>query len=183
MSEQTVIFWFSGTGNSFHVAERLATNIPGGLLKAVVSPAPVVFSVNTHVILVAPVYAWGLPAAVSRFVDSLSVDNIVKVSLVLTFGGAPGGAVANAAKQFRQLGVRRVDAYSLKMVDNYPPFGGAPKPEKAEKQLLSAEYKLSRVIKNILANTPHPPSFGSRFLSIPSLLLTILFRRGVKTSR
>ena len=59
-----MIYYFSGTGNSLHVARQLADRLCEQL-------SPIVNPVLTHdksIGLVFPVYSWGIPSVVDNFI-------------------------------------------------------------------------------------------------------------------
>ncbi|MDT8390228.1 MAG: EFR1 family ferrodoxin [Lentisphaeria bacterium] len=182
MAESTVIFWFSGTGNSYYVARRICDGLPGADLRPVVSRGEVKLLPDTHVILVAPVYSWAPPRAVQQFINRLPGRNVTRVTAVLTHGAAPGGAAALTAGQFRRAGMPNARVFTMRMVENYPPFGGAPKQEKIDKFLTAAETQLGIIRQAIAEGKHHPPSAGSRLLVIPSLLINALFRKTLPRS-
>lgn len=182
MTESTVIFWFSGTGNSLHVAREITELIPNTELLPVPTRGNVDISPETHLVLVSPVYSWAVPRVVQRFITRLPSQNISRVTVVLTHGAAPGGAAALAAREFSRTGISNVNVFTIRMVENYPPFGGAPKREKIDKFLAESEIKLENILKDIKEGNNHPPSLGSRILMVPSLLINALFQRTLPRS-
>lgn len=182
MAEFTRVFWFSGTGNSFHVARAISDGLSTTDPRPVTDRGPVNMSSATRVFLVCPVYSWGFPRAVQRFVRRLPGQKISSATVILTHGSAPGGAAAVAAREFSRVGVTRVNVYTIRMVENYPPFGGAPEREKIDTLLRTAEKRLSDIIKDVGEGKSHPPSFGSRMLMIPSMLMNRLFQKSLRRS-
>jgi len=72
---KTQIFWFSSTGNSLCVARDIAQAIGGeveltAIPQALKAPVPVTAQ---SLGIVFPVYIWGLPALVRRFVEQLDI--------------------------------------------------------------------------------------------------------------
>lgn len=177
----TTVFWFSGTGNSLHVAKLIADQLPAARLWPIAAGVDNVGEVGEQIILVCPVYAWGIPAIVERFIRDMPVTGVEKASAVLTHGGVPGGAGAVARSRLRKRGLHRVKVYSVRMVDNYPPFGGPPtEEEKRQKLLVQGENELSGVISAIVAGRAGKNALGNRFFRAIGTLLHPLFRMSLK---
>lgn len=177
----THVFWFSGTGNSLAVAKRLAAATAADaclpITAATASPVPP----HNHLILVFPVYAWGVPAIVERFIAALPQMVAGRATVVVTHGGAPGPAAAVAAAMLAEKGIARIATHAIRMVDNFPPFGGPPRPAKAEKRLLLAAATVAALCVTV-AN-PAPADSGAGRYRVGRLLarpLNALFRRWMK---
>lgn len=126
---KTIIYWFSGTGNSLAVAKELATSCDAELIpmaKALKNPPPAADRVG----LVFPVYAFCPPALVARFVEKLNAAPGAYVFAVVTYAGAPGGTLEVLRRLLKNRGFELAASWGVKMPENYPPFGGAPAPEK-----------------------------------------------------
>lgn len=126
---KTVIYWFSGTGNSLAAAKALAESCGAELVpmaKALKNPAPDADRIG----LVFPVYGFCPPALVARFVENLNIAPETYIFAVVTYAGAPGGTLAVLRKLLKNRGLELAASWGVKMPENYPPFGGAPAPEK-----------------------------------------------------
>ncbi len=134
---KTVIYWFSGTGNSLAVAKELAKArgdaelVPmARVLKKMPPPA-------ARIGLVFPVYGWGPPALVARFVEKLNASPNSYIFSVITYAGNPGGTLTTLQRLLQKRGLNLAAGWGVKMPENYPPLGGAPAPEK--QQTINAE--------------------------------------------
>jgi ferredoxin len=129
---KTVICWFSGTGNSLAVAKALASAwgdtelVPLAHVQGALPPAE-------RVGLVFPVYGWGPPAPVVRFIEQLTLPPETVVFAVATYAGTPGGTLEMVRQMLRARGLRLAAGRGVKMAENYPPLGGAPAPERQRK--------------------------------------------------
>ena len=148
-----MIFTFSGTGNSFHVAKRVCNAL--GVEKTFVSTA-VKFkrwmfdAKGEDVGFVFPVYYSGLPSMVAEFAENVEVRTPGKVFCIATCGGLSG--IAGEMLQ-EKLGNRlKVDAfYDIEMPDNYV-IGFDLQPAEKQKELLDAsEVKIDEIIASIKA--------------------------------
>lgn len=80
--------------------------------------------------LVFPVYGWGPPVLLERFVRKLKAAPETYLFAVATCAGHPGGAVSIVRQLFQKRGRDLSAAWTVTMPENYPPLGGAPVPGK-----------------------------------------------------
>ncbi len=103
---KTTMYYFSGTGNSFALARKIADgleeaeliSIPGMMKENQIEPATPSFG------LIFPVYAWGPPRIVSEFIEKLHPRSEQYVFAVATCGGAPGGTLQQVQRQLQEKG-------------------------------------------------------------------------------
>jgi hypothetical protein len=112
---KTVLYYFTGTGNSLAVAEGLSRKLGDCELVPIASLAvgsgPVVPSAD-RVGIVTPIYFFGLPSLVLLFAGRLDIRKVKYIFAVVTMGGSGGirGAAAarpNPAKRSRWQGTGR----------------------------------------------------------------------------
>lgn len=149
MSEK--IYWFSGTGNSLAVAKALAEKRPDAEL------IPIAEAVNhppaaADVIgIVCPVYAWGPPALVARFIRKMKVLPESYVFTVMTYAGSQGGAPLLIRSMLQDRGLDLHAAWGVKMPENFPPLGSAPAPEKQKEINAKADQKIAQIVGELSA--------------------------------
>ncbi|MCR4647564.1 MAG: EFR1 family ferrodoxin [Lachnospiraceae bacterium] len=146
-----MIFYFSGTGNSEHVARFLAEKTDD----CVISISECVKTMHydfklkkrERIGFVYPVYAWGLPYIVEQFLKSLSLEKYGKhyTYSVATCGAATGGADMQLAKLLSKRGLSLHATFAIKMVDNYTVVFNVKNEEKNAKINDSAEEQLKNV--------------------------------------
>jgi ferredoxin/flavodoxin len=146
----TVIYWFSGTGNSLHLARRLAEGLGDAELvsiaRAMRTGEPP--RLAERVGLVFPVYAWGPPAIVHRFIERFSAaDGKPYLFAAFTCGGSAGSTASITRKLLRRRGLLLAAAWAVRMVENYPPFGGAPAPEAQQRHLAAADRRIDEIVE------------------------------------
>jgi len=150
----THIYWFSGTGNSLHVARRIAEGLGDAELLPIARAVYEDFRPAERIGIVFPVYAWGPPELVARFLrEKFEAPKDAYVFLAMTCGGSAGSAGKIAANLLGQRGVQPAAVYSLRMVENYPPMGGPPKPQKQDAHLAAAEGEIARIVESVRAGT------------------------------
>ena len=83
------MYYFSGTGNTLHVARELRARIPGATLSPMVSllDREVITPRAGSVGLVFPIYLMTVPIPVRRFVEKLDVSAAEYLFAVATSGG------------------------------------------------------------------------------------------------
>jgi Pyruvate/2-oxoacid:ferredoxin oxidoreductase delta subunit len=142
---KTIIYWFSGTGNSLAVAKELARQCGDtelvSMAKALRNPSPSAERIG----LVFPVYAFCPPALVARFVAKLNAKQDSYIFSVITYAGSPGGTLTVLRRLLQKRGLDLDASWGVKMPENYPPFGGAPAPEKQQTVNVVAAEKINKI--------------------------------------
>ena len=170
---KTIIYWFSGTGNSLAVAKELANQCGDADLipvaKALRNPPPSAERIG----LVFPVYSFGPPALVERFIEKLNASPDSYIFSVVTYAGSQGGTSAILRRLLQKRGLDLAAGWGVKMPENYPPLGGAPAPEKQQtvnaiaaeqigkiaaelQQLPRGRYEKSAAVWRILSRVAYP---------------------------
>jgi Pyruvate/2-oxoacid:ferredoxin oxidoreductase delta subunit len=146
---KTIIYWFSGTGNSLAVAKELAKQYGDAELismaKALENPPPAVERIG----LVFPVYSFGPPALVARFVEKLNALPDSYIFSVVTYAGGQGGTLAILRRLLQKRGLDLAAGRGVKMPENFPPLGGAPSPEKQQQINKSAAEQIKKIAAEI----------------------------------
>lgn len=146
-----MIFVFSGTGNSYVVARRMADELELPLLditKQVRNKRWLFDAAGEDVGFVFPVYFWGLPAYVREFVENVQVRNPGRVWCVATCAGESGAACRMLADKLK--GRLDVDAcYDILMPENAVFYESAPEKDEAERILADADDALTSIISSV----------------------------------
>lgn len=143
-----MIFYFSGTGNSKHIAQRIGEKMGGEVLQ-VSQCTPYAIPDNGEAVgFVFPVYFWGIPTAAVRFLSALKIAGKHYTYLVLDCGGSTGDASGMAEKL---LG-RKFDAvFSVLMPDTYVPMFYIADDVKNRATLAKAESVIDNIIAQVQA--------------------------------
>jgi Pyruvate/2-oxoacid:ferredoxin oxidoreductase delta subunit len=147
----TKVFWFSGTGNSLRAARAVAGAFDDAEIIPMASATDADLGPAERIGLVFPVYAWGPPAIVARFIERLPASEDCYVFAVLTYGGDAGGAPRRTAQLLIRQCLTLAATFGVRMPDNYPPLGGAPPPEKQEAILRESEEQLDGIVEALKA--------------------------------
>lgn len=119
----TGIFYFSSTGNSLFVAERLRRKL-GGCIRFIPT-CNGSFADIDRMVIVSPIYSFGLPLPVVDFIRSLRVS--VPLYVVLNYGGMAGNAEYFAQKLCLERGLDLRGVFSMKMPENFTLVMSPPK--------------------------------------------------------
>lgn len=113
------IFCFTSTGNSLFTAKKLAAKI-GGKVQPINNES---IQIEDDVIgFVFPVYFWGLPRIVDRFVAEVQITNKnAYVFAVSTSGGSAFGVLGRLKKQLKAKGIRLHYGRNIVSVSSYTP--------------------------------------------------------------
>ncbi len=145
------VYYFSATGNSLKVARDLALNLGEAPLIAIPSVmADTISSTADTLIFVFPIYTWGLPRMVHRFVEALTTR--AKIYAVCTCGGFPAASLLHARDLCRHKGLDFRRGFRVPMPDNYIPLFKVPSPEKQQAYFRKAHGKIKSISEAILEN-------------------------------
>ena len=147
-----MVLYFSGTGNSRYVAQRIAVALGDELLSMndhikEGEPSPV--ASDERLVIVTPTYAWRIPRIVRDWLLKTDFPNAKQAWFVMTCGSEIGNAAQyNRAlcqeKQLTYMGTAQVI-----MPENYIAMFNAPQAEEARQIVARAEPDIDRVISAI----------------------------------
>jgi ferredoxin len=142
---RTEIYYFSGTGNSLHVAKELQARIPETRLIPIVSllHGDTVKTGAETVGLVFPQYASSTPKVVNRFIGRLDLATAKYIFAIATRGGTTCYAFGQIDKLLKKKG-RRLDAYFVLTM----PGGSEPLVEEYAEKI--TEERIARLESEML---------------------------------
>lgn len=166
-----MILYFSGTGNSRFIAEKIAalTNdkaislnkrIKSGDCSAIESKKPVV--------LCCPIYAWRIPRIVEEHLKATSFTGNKKLYVIVTTCGSSGNASKYAGKIADRLGFRFMGLHTLFMEGNYIAFMQYPDLNRGAILMKRAEEECKLLAETILSSKklmPEKHRLAGRFAS------------------
>ncbi|MDR1210134.1 MAG: EFR1 family ferrodoxin [Clostridiales bacterium] len=157
----SVIYWFSGTGNSLYAAKRLSESLGGVASRAIASGAPdkPVGGEFEKVGFVFPSYYGNLPRAVRAFVECLDVRPGTYIFAVVTMGGPGGGAVASLKAALEAKGLRLGYGVGVRMPANYVMMYNPASVSKSAGKLAYVDKKLEKAAREISARVQRVRTF------------------------
>ena len=146
-----MIYYFSATGNSKHVANRLAEALNESVTP-VLDVLDLGIKVEDQMILVYPNYCGGVPSVIREFLQKniFQISKDAKLILVITYGNNTGASASIASKYFKKNTGRIFDAmYSVKMPDNWTPVFDLTNAEEVAATNAKADEEIEGIIRKI----------------------------------
>ena len=177
---KTILYYFSGTGNTLMLARLLAKKLDNTEIINIVSCNNSIETPKADAIgILFPVYAFGLPKIMHDFVNNnLKIPDNTYVFSLTNYAGA-GGAVAS--KQLKNLlmakGNKLNARFWIPMPSNYIPFGGAESQGKQNKRFLSAANRINNITEII---KKRPENYFYRRSRIPFFISNIFYKLFMK---
>ena len=167
---KAMIYWFSGTGNSWLVAARMSRALEAKGMSTVLSPIEAFRTPKLRLsasraldadaygsglpveadgldVFCFPVFSFTAPAIVDRFMARLPVALGRKAAVVATMGGGgyEGRALSRATRRLRESGRKTVLTAALEMPEAFVQFYGATEPAAAEARTQAALVEADRL--------------------------------------
>mgnify|MGYP003308168067 CR=1 FL=1 len=116
-----MIFWFSGTGNSKYVANKLSILLNDRLENIAQYNEECKLADFEKLIFIFPIYSWGIPPIVSKFIDSLNIKNFRNnyISMICTCGDEVAKAPEMFLKLMKKKNLNVNSIFSVTMPNNY----------------------------------------------------------------
>ena len=150
-----MIFYFSATGNSKYVAERIASALEDHIisLRDAVRARRYRYDVSREerIGFVLPVYFQGLPSILNFFLEKLELTGYRNqyIYVVLTCGQWTGDTAGQLSRALKKKGVTLSARFGVQMVDNYVPAFTVPEEEEAVRILDAAEETIDEAVRAI----------------------------------
>ncbi|HPR55951.1 MAG TPA: EFR1 family ferrodoxin [Deltaproteobacteria bacterium] len=168
------IFYYTGTGNALWTARLIGEGIGGAdIISMALCPDEKKVVEGCVTGFVFPVYIWGVPAPVIRFIESLDVKRTG-----YSFAAAVnGGQVSNTLVQLKGImagsGIALSAGFQIRMPSNYIPWGGPGPREEQLRRFAQAREKISRIAGHIRKQDVLPVEKGPLWQRI---LFTAIYR-------
>lgn len=180
-----MIFYFTATGNSKYIAERIAVGTDDRIINIADCVQNEMFSFelaeSEKLGFIVPVYFFGIPIIVTEFLQKLSISarHDYYSYAVLNCGGT----TANAQQLLqREFSVKAT--FGIVTVDNYVPMYKVVSKESIKERLDKADIEIGNVIEHI--NKKDSEAFNTARGHFPRLLTTVaypIYKNGRKTGR
>ncbi len=146
-----MIFYFSATGNSRYVAERIATATGDETISITDCCKKERFEYTAQTVgIIRPTYAWGLPSIVQEFLQKLTLHNQPSyLWFVATYGTTPGQTGRFAEDILKHNGLTVSAKFSVRMPDTWTPIFNLSNKEKVQRINDAAEPQIDRIIQQI----------------------------------
>lgn len=168
-----MVLFFTGTGNSRHIAERIAHALNDTLISLndrIKSGDITPLAVNGRLVLVMPTYAWRIPRIVRDHLLRTELRGARETWFVMNCGSEIGNAAKYNRALCREKGLVYMGTAQIVMPENYIALFQAPQAEEARQIVTQAEPEIDRAIAAIAKSQafgPTPKHLLNRFLSGP----------------
>jgi len=153
-----MIFYFTGTGNSLYVAQKIHDCEGGELINISQALKEKNFNYKIEegekIGIIFPVYYWGLPTVVHDFIRllKLETEGTPFIYTVITCGGKARNADKYLENLLKPKNLSLNSSYSVLMPSNYIILHDTPSKEKINSSLANAEEEIQKVIEEIRNN-------------------------------
>lgn len=149
-TNETIIFYYTGTGNSLWIARALARELGNTEIISMVDWDRKQHIKESKMIgLVFPVHIWGMPRRVLEFLNELPSMNAEYIFAVANNAGQVSNTLIQLDKVMQSKGLSLSGGWSVVMPSNYIPWGGPGPVEKQNELFASAYTKISYIAKEI----------------------------------
>jgi ferredoxin/flavodoxin len=150
---KTIIYYFTGTGNSLAAARKIANVLGETELVPIASLQDTkgdIVPKADRVGIVCPVYDAGIPLIVAEFARRLDISRSGYTFAVVTLGRIGVSALHQLNGIFAETRGRKIDAaFAVPMPGNFPPVGKIALQEKQDRILASANSRLEEIARII----------------------------------
>lgn len=167
----TTIYYFSGTGNSLHVARQIAKlNSDSKLVNiAGLSGTPEISDSSDVIGLVFPTHFGDLPSIVKQFTGKLKLAGKPYIFAIATSGVMPGNVLSSLDRRLKEKEIRLSAGFTLTMPDNaYVKVNMITPPGQREAMLQAAEAGLEKIALAVSRKEPAPTGKSALSASLMS---------------
>ena len=168
-----MVLYFTGTGNSRHIAERIAHALNDTLISLndrIKSGDITPLAVNGRLVLVMPTYAWRIPRIVRNHLLRTELRGARETWFVMDCGSEIGNAAKYNRALCREKGLVYMGTAQIVMPENYIAMFDTPHAAEAREIVQQAEPDIAGVIARLEAGQAFAAprnTFYDRFMSGP----------------
>ncbi len=148
-----MILFFSATGNSRYLSERIAVATDDEIISIedCIKKREYSFNVNGKTVgIVTPTYAWGLPLIVMNFLEKLKFEGKPDyIWFTATYGTTPGGTGHATSVILKAKDISLSALFSVKMPDTWTPLFNLSNKNKVKRINNNAEKEIDEIICKI----------------------------------
>jgi ferredoxin len=173
----TTLFYFTGTGNCLKVCRDLAKEL--GDTEIISIPKAINSEIDLsadRIGIIYPVYMFGMPLILSRFIKKLSSAKDKYIFAIATYGGMPADSLGQTSRELKATGLKLSAGFGITMPGNYTPLYEAVKIEKQE-SMFAKEGARIKEIAAIIRERKEARIEKNNFLT-NALLSGLVYRAG-----
>jgi len=176
-----IVYVFTGTGNSLAVARDIAKKINAAVVRIDDKITPKIPAKGCAGIIF-PVYGWGPPLIVKRFLNRLKAGNNAYVFSVANCAGSAGGSNGIVKNILAKNNIALSSSFIVKMPSNYIVFSGAEPNEKQTQKFSITKQKTVEIASIINSRNNHYEKGGIVLRFLGSTIIHSLFSSHIAAS-
>jgi Pyruvate/2-oxoacid:ferredoxin oxidoreductase delta subunit len=157
---RTVIFYYTGTGNSLWSARLLADRLGDARLCPMKQADALEAGDADAVGFVFPVHVWGIPVPVVRFIEKLSLRPQVYLFALAVNAGQVSRTLVQMKEMLHHRGLKLGAGFDIVLPSNYIPWGGAAPIAIQNARFATARAKLEKAAACIAGRETGPVERG-----------------------
>ena len=177
MTNKIMVLYFTGTGNSRYVAEKIADKTKGQQLNlnALIKKNEIVAVQAENLVFVTPTYAWRIPRIVREWIRKTGFSAVKKVWFVMTCGSEIGNASAYNQKLCDEKSCEYMGTAQIIMPENYIAMFDVPEKNEAREIIENANPVIEMAAQTISAGKKLPAEKDSLYYRILSGIVNPVF--------
>lgn len=147
-----MVLYFSGTGNSRHIAKLVAESIQDDIYsmnEGIKGRGCPVIDEGETLVFCLPTYGWRIPRIVDRWIRGCGAFSGRKVYFILTCGDSIGDAQGHLAKMCADEGIEFMGCAKVLMPENYIAMFDCPDEKEAEDIVAAADEAVEGIVDRI----------------------------------
>ena len=172
---ENIIFFFSGTGNSFDITLRISKQIGNTDIFNIASNKDLPsLDKYKRIGLVFPIYGFTMPNIVSKFISNIPNNKIAYCFSIVTLGAFALGAMYRTYEAFEKIGIKLNYITNIYMPENYILFSRVPSDRLIKIHLKNSIKRINEISSDILNMDSRKPkkdifyTMGQKFAAIES---------------
>jgi ferredoxin len=165
---KNLIVCFSGTGNSFYIAQKIAEKTDDCKIEMISNITAENFETPERLGIVFPIHVGIEPILITKFIEDIlgkteDINNLKYFYAISNAGGNSGFyGLKNCENKAKQLGISLTYSNYLQMPSNY--FVGKDKEEANKKPIAKSQIKLDKIIADLNEEKFKFPRWKPKFL-------------------
>jgi len=142
---KNILFYFTGTGNSLNIAQDLAERLEDCKLINIAGYDNNVNISAERVGIVFPVYFWGIPRIVEKFLADIKISSDSYIFIVANCGMLSGIACEQCEKILEKRKIQLSSSFVIKMPENYIVLLKAKSKKTQEKMFFNESVQIEKI--------------------------------------
>ncbi|HOK39690.1 MAG TPA: EFR1 family ferrodoxin [bacterium] len=128
--------------------------------------------------IVFPVYVWGMPRIVDRFISKIEFEDKPYIFGLMNYGGFGAATLEQLNKRLKEKEIELSAGFGIRMPGNYIPLYGADSIQKQKTTFEKAKLKIEEITKIILEKRKY--KIEKSFWLLNFLFTNIIYNLGIK---